>query len=703
MSVLSESDSCRYRAYISYSHQDEKCAVWLHKKLEAYRVPRRLVGRKTASGVIPRRIAPIFRDREELPSANDLGKTVNKALRDSANLIVICSPRAAASRWVNEEILTFKRLDRADRIFCFIIDGEPNATASHDLALDECFPIGLRFQLNEEGALTDHPAEPIAADARQGKDGKTGAKLKLIAGIIGVGFDELKHREQHRRHFRMAAVTTVALSVMVLTTALAIRAMIAERDALEHRAQAESLVSFMLLDLRARLEPAGRLDVLDAVGDKAIEYFDALDEHSLTPETLEIRSNAMRQIGEVRKAQGRLDLAMGAFQRSLSDAELLLKNNPDYDEARYLMGQAQFWIAYVHLEQGDLDRTLQYLRAYRDTSKKLVERDPQNETYLQELGYAYTNLGTVFYRHGWATEALEQFQGGQAIAEALRGLNPDDLNLQFDLAGATSWVGSALSASADLGGALEQFSEEVALMNRLVAADPQNTLWKRHLSLGHRRVGEILEAQGKIDEARNSFRTGLRISEELVLLDPSNTDWQQDNALLHAATGRMALTTGGVQDALANFARHNDIVRALLTEDTGKVRWQKDLANGLILSGNAFRSMGDLEEAESVANEAVSILSGFLSEHPDEREATRLLSEAYLLQEDWREALELIEPLARGSKDYRILYVQLQALLHLDQVEEAESVVERLAAAGFANPIFVGLCERNGLLARVTD
>ena len=37
-----------------------------------------------------------------------------------------CSPSAARSKWVNEEILTFKRLHGEDRIFSFIVDGEPN-------------------------------------------------------------------------------------------------------------------------------------------------------------------------------------------------------------------------------------------------------------------------------------------------------------------------------------------------------------------------------------------------------------------------------------------------------------------------------------------------------------------------------------------------------------------------------------------------
>ena len=71
----------------------------------------------TARGEVPKRIAPIFRDRDELPSATDLGSLINAALASSECQIVICSPQAATSKWVNEEILAFKRLGREDRIW----------------------------------------------------------------------------------------------------------------------------------------------------------------------------------------------------------------------------------------------------------------------------------------------------------------------------------------------------------------------------------------------------------------------------------------------------------------------------------------------------------------------------------------------------------------------------------------------------------
>ena len=85
----------KYRAFISYSHADEEWAKWLHKALETYRVPKHLVGRETDAGPVPERLAPIFRDRDELATATNLGETLTRALTQSANQIVICSPAAA--------------------------------------------------------------------------------------------------------------------------------------------------------------------------------------------------------------------------------------------------------------------------------------------------------------------------------------------------------------------------------------------------------------------------------------------------------------------------------------------------------------------------------------------------------------------------------------------------------------------------------
>jgi outer membrane protein assembly factor BamB len=204
-------DTFKYRAFISYSSRDRDWADWLFNGLETYRLPWKVRGTAGRDGPVPSRLFPIFRDRDELPASADLSTQIETALRESACLVVICSPRSAVSRWVNEEILTFKRLGRHGRIIAIIVDGEPNAADKAGITPEqECFPPGLRFRLGDDGELSTQRVEPVAADAREQGDGKANAKLKVIAGILGINYDALKRREDRRRLVRTLAAASIA-------------------------------------------------------------------------------------------------------------------------------------------------------------------------------------------------------------------------------------------------------------------------------------------------------------------------------------------------------------------------------------------------------------------------------------------------------------------------------------------------------------
>ena len=113
-----------YKAFISYSHEDEAFGSWLHKELEKYKIPKKL---REDYPNLPKTLYPIFRDRYELNSGDDLGVEIPKALEKSDALIVVCSIKSADSKWVNKEIIDFKMMYGEDRIFPIILDGEPFA------------------------------------------------------------------------------------------------------------------------------------------------------------------------------------------------------------------------------------------------------------------------------------------------------------------------------------------------------------------------------------------------------------------------------------------------------------------------------------------------------------------------------------------------------------------------------------------------
>ena len=133
-----------YHAFLSYSHVDDRVAHWLHKRLETYRIPQQLQGLDSPVGPLPKRLFPIFMDREELAASTNLSEVIRQALSQSNALIVLCSPASARSLYVNQEISEFIENGKEGRIFYVIVNGEPNAVL-HGFPADlECFPKVLR-------------------------------------------------------------------------------------------------------------------------------------------------------------------------------------------------------------------------------------------------------------------------------------------------------------------------------------------------------------------------------------------------------------------------------------------------------------------------------------------------------------------------------------------------------------------------------
>jgi MTH538 TIR-like domain (DUF1863) len=210
----------KYKAFISYSHRDRQTAEWLHRSLENYQIPKQLIGSPGRDGAIPKRLFPIFRDRDELSTSSDLSIEIQEALEQSANLIVICSKSGARSRWVNQEIILFKRLGRARCVHALIIEGEPNAVSFDE----ECFPQALRYKVDADGTIIDsQPEEPIAADLRPEGDGKDDAKIKLLAGVLGISFNSLRQREviAARRRRRITQAIAGAIGALALAVGFA--------------------------------------------------------------------------------------------------------------------------------------------------------------------------------------------------------------------------------------------------------------------------------------------------------------------------------------------------------------------------------------------------------------------------------------------------------------------------------------------------
>ena len=427
-----------------------------------------------------------------------------------------------------------------------------------------------------------HVHARIAAAAKHWREEGHGRDLLLPRGkplgeaqmLLDKGFDLADEEKafilasiakgRDTQRLRGAVVAMLALFAVTAGVA-AFMANNSRQDANMHRDQADSLISFMLGDLRERLEPIGRLDVLDSVSDKAMAYFASLTGEDITDETLARHAVLLRQIGEVRVQQGKLAAAMEAFRQSLSMSEALVEREPDNTAWQYDLGQTYFQIGNVYWAKGDLEEATGQFEKYLAVARKNAEREPANSTWQIETSFANVNLGVLLKTRGDPEAAFQRFRDGVSSQQRALDLDPDNTDLQLELANNISWMGSTLIALGDLGWCARaiQCRSGVDRQTRRFGSGEhalEATPLARHTP-GRRDTGS---ARPPGRRARCLSERQWTITEELVETEPDNTNWRRDQAVLHLAQGRMRHLDGAISEALEQYRQSLHILDALI-------------------------------------------------------------------------------------------------------------------------------------------
>jgi tetratricopeptide (TPR) repeat protein len=647
-------DALKYRAFISYSHRDSGWASWLHRSLEKYRPPKRLIGTVTARGEVPKRIAPIFKDRDELPSATDLGSLINAALEGSACQLVICSPQAAKSKWVNEEILAFKRLGREDRIFCLIVGGEPYASDMPGREEEECFPPALRFRLGPDGELGTARTEPIAADARPGKDGKYNAKLKLISGLLGVGFDTLKRREQQRRNRRLFAFSCAAMAGMVLTSGLAAYALIQRAAALRHTfralaaARTAQETTRFLVDLFKISDPSearGNTVTAREMLDKGASRVNSelAKEPTIQARLMDTLGTVYLGLGLFNQARPLIDQAVatrrrvpsvdplelsdslthqgdalglqaeyGAAEKAYREAIRIESARPEDHQSQVQLASSLYGLGWLLGQEEHYPEAVKYLREALALQQALYgNSDPAIARTLKDLARTVADGGDL-------KTAIPLMQRAVAMQEGLRGNEPHP-----DLAEVLNDMGMLLYRDDDLEGA-EKFYRESLAMNRRLLGDKHP-----EIANGLENVAMTVQDKGDLAGAEVLYRQSLEMRRELL----GENHPMVGRTLLNLALLRYDL--GDSKEALADARKVLAIYRQAYPADN------PEIARVLNIIGSWLTMAGDYDEADRYIKQGLAMRRRLFGERqPDIASSQSTLAILQVAEGKYPEALE---------------------------------------------------------------
>jgi hypothetical protein len=680
----------RFKGYISYSHKDESWARWLHGALESYRVPRHLVGKQTSIGEVPARIRPIFRDRDDLSSAVDLEDTVKQALSDSENLILICSPEAVNSQWVNDEIRFFADLGRAERVFCIIVGGE----AAADGSMAGCFPSALA----EVGLR-----EPLAADVRKWADGKNVAKLKLIAGLLDIRLDELRQRDLHRRRKRQV-LTSLGIAAALTLAVITVVSQISEQH---EREKAEQLATFVV-DLGERLKSDVDLETLALISAEASKHLQGLDPDKLSPETGEKVALALRQMGRVSEFQGKPAEALAAYQRSRDLLAGLNKKHAEIPRLLFELGNAEFYLGNLYNQEGQFESALESMQIYHRLTRELLKTDPDNPDWILEVAYSHNNLAALQLDNGKGMDeaTLKHVAEAVRLMETVVSLEPEDLSIQDVYSNILAWAADAQYQACNLHEALTIRIKAGKLAKLSTRSDPGNNDLKKHYAYSLTGIANLQMATGNLDLARQNLELAISVLQQLSAADPSNIHIHEQmmyrqNMLLRllADTGQLELAKSIMEELEIKFESAGDL-------GYQNAEGQKEYIDYLLACANVEQQLGKRESASHSLQDAIRIqLERSDPQSRDIFDTNRLVRARYqwwqLHGEDLFDQLATMPELVEApSSEFRsCIEADTAARIY---VIEGDSIrvtgeISYLESRGYADPGFIRFCEDNGL------
>lgn len=680
----------RYKAYLSYSHKDEIWAVWLHRALESYRLPRNLVGKQTAVGEVPARIRPVFRDRDDLSSTTDLEDTVKQALAESENLIVVCSPQATVSHWVGEEIRQFASLGRADHIFCIIVDGEPAADGS----VSACFPPALA----EVGLK-----EPLAADVRKWADGKHIAKVKLIAGLLGLRLDELRQRDLQRRQTRYAFTGLGVVAALVLSI-ITVFSQIAERN---EREKAEQLATF-IVDLGERLQSDTDLETLALISSESFKHLQGIDPKKLSAETGTKVGLVLRQMGRVSQFQGRPEEAMEAYRQSRDLFFSLNGKYPDEQGLMFELGNAEFFVGNLYFKQGQFERALEPMQNYYRLTRKLLEMDPGNPDWVLELSFSHNNLAALQIESGKGLneETLIHVAEATRLMESVVALRPDDKTLAGDFASILAWAADAQIGACNLEGAVALRHRARDLAESASLSNPGNKDLKRTYSFSLSGVATIQILTGNFELAKKNMRHAISLLQQLSAADPSNVDFRQQASYRRFTLAELLGETAKLEEAAFIMKEIDLDVEFLTWLETQSDEMRREQIDFLLVYADIEARLGNLESAENKLRKLNQLLlNNFEVKEGDIGDIYRIVMTRYLWWEldptyDVDQLPRLPNTRQSMQDEFRSCW-EADAAARINVIENdkerAELEVKYLQSRGYAEPKFMRFCYDNGL------
>ncbi|WP_434938976.1 winged helix-turn-helix domain-containing protein [Shewanella sp. HL-SH8] len=345
---------------------------------------------------------------------------------------------------------------------------------------------------------------------------------------------------------RLAKMSTIAVLCMLtlLAVFMSVRSIKAEQFAKQKQQQAESLLGFMVGEFADKLRSVGRMDLLDGITQKSMEYFASNDQQTNASAAYKKLSYQSRlQHGQALAAKAEVAYSRGDNSKALTafiDSQKILQalydetsNAPDIELLK-LLGANAFWVGQIALNDRKDAETLKQFELYRDYSIKMNQIAPDNIDSWIELSYAYNSLGSLFFNQNNFSNAQRNFELSLELKQKALVQSPQDSLLASSTADTYSWIASTAMKQGDLEGALALYAQGQHLLELLLKEKAKDAPLMEVLSYILSHQIEILTAQAKWQLAFDMSKQAFELLDKMHNQDPDNSYWRFERLNIQA-------------------------------------------------------------------------------------------------------------------------------------------------------------------------
>jgi tetratricopeptide (TPR) repeat protein len=428
------------------------------------------------------------------------------------------------------------------------------------------------------------------------------AKQKIVAGLLGLGLDEIVRRAERacRRRNRLWTALVGVLFILAAgaTGGLAwARYEFARNEALLGRAldRASGLTAraVSLSDRYGVPRTVSLGFLIEAEG-----LFRDLSELGRDSEIVRVRKVWMLIVFARSYATlGKTDLQLSRAREAHLLIQQRASDRPDNPEWQHTLSATHVELGDALKRQGELASALTHYRASLEIDRRFASAHPDNLNWLSNLIVSSERMGDALRSQGNLPEAIEFYRLKLSINERVVSALPDNTRWLHGLSVSYGRIGDALFDLHKQSDALSMYRRGLAIAERVASTDPGHAEWQRNVGVSYNKIGDVLLAQGLLEQATINYRASRSIAERLAASDADNAGWQQDLAESYGNIADVLVAQGRSEEAIENYRSRLSIISRLARGDSRNANLQIGLAVSHAMIADVYISQGNLQDA----------------------------------------------------------------------------------------------------------